>query len=127
MLRIRAQWDLVAFETVWIACAVIAFVVGSYILGDRERKLNLAEDLVPGGGVALHPLELLFGESRGLVEDIVLDCQLADVVEQGSSFNGHENFGVADPADAREAQGISAPSANVPVGRLIFCIHCQCE
>ena len=78
------EWNRLAFQTVGIAASVPALVVRP---GDRRGEL---EQVAAGAGeqvaadlrVPLHLLALVVGQHPGLAQDLVVDRDLADVVQR---------------------------------------------
>lgn len=84
---LRFDGDLVPFQPVRVAAAVPPLVVpaGNAVSRLEQRLgvevLQLAQHLRADGGVGLDDLELLLGQAAGFVQDLLVDGDLADVVQ----------------------------------------------
>ena len=78
----RAEWDLIAGETLGIAAAVEALVVVAHDRGDL-RLTRRRHHRGAVGGVELDDRVLAVGELFGLVQDLPGGVDLAHVVQQG--------------------------------------------
>jgi hypothetical protein len=86
------EGDALAFEAVWVAGAVPAFVVGEGDLAAQlqDRDRTVGQDVAADQGVGFDVLEFLWRELGRFEQDDVGDADLADVVQRR---------GLAQPAD----------------------------
>ena len=75
------EGDLVALHALGVAAAVHVLVVHEPVARLLLEQRHRLEDVLPLGRVLLHDLVLLVGEGGGLAQDLVLDADLADVVD----------------------------------------------
>ena len=98
----RRHRHLVHLQAVRVAGSVRALVMPAHHLRNhRPWKLNAADDLVPHGRVIGHRAKFVGIKSAGLAEQVLIDGDLADIVQiscrtQRGYFRGVEAQGFAD-------------------------------
>ena len=75
------EGDLLALEPVGVAAAVPVLVVHEARARHLLEHGHRVQDVGALGGMLLHDLVLVVGEGRGLAQDLVLDADLAHVVD----------------------------------------------
>ena len=79
------EWNLIAFQSAWIAGAVIFFLMRVDDFSGFVQEWNILHDFVSVPGVLLHDFHFVGSELVRLGEDLVGNGHLADVVEKGSA------------------------------------------
>ena len=76
------EWDPLCAQAFGISAAIPLFVVKSYDVFDRIRKIYSLQDVTTNGRMDLHLREFCFSKLAGFVQDVFRHCEFADVVQQ---------------------------------------------
>src|ERR1700730_9941393 len=89
---------------------------------DRIREVDPLEDLRADYCVDFHLVEFGGGEFARLVQDVVWNCNLADVVQQRAGFESLD-FELAQPEMSRQPAGVHLNSIDVIVSNFVLRIN----
>lgn len=118
----RGQRNLLALESVRIAAAVPALVMPAHHRQRPRQPGDHLHDLTAAQNVRLHPVELRVRQAARLPQNLVVDGDLADVVEECRDLESAP-VRLAKPHLFRKEQRVRGDALGVIAGVLVAHLH----